>query len=347
MYGWRNYINAATKAAKYIKRNRKYIGSTAAIVGANTIGKGLVRKRKFNQPSRRTTFKPRTFKKGSYSTTTSVRKLSKKVSMLAQEAKSSRSTLIYHKRSTDTAKASVNQTAYVMADALTMSNYEAVLAQLRFFNPSTPGTLTQADGATGTYMRDYLFKSIYHMCTAVNNYQVPAKVTIYSCVPKQDTNIAPITAFQNGLADVGNPASTSPMVYLSDSDEFNDLWRIDKSITKVLQPGQTLSCVFTAKNMRYSPATFDSHSLSYQSRFKCQAFIVRVTGVLGHDTSVASEQGFLASGIDCTCHAKHVVEYDGGIDLKYIYITDGSDSFTNGGVVSERPIADNIAYSVP
>lgn len=276
---------------------------------------------------------------------TSIRKLSKQVQNLSKEMKSQRSELIYHLRSTGRALSSVNQCTHYTPNANSINNYEAVLAQLRFFDSATPGTLVQADGSSGTYNRDYHFKSVYAAVTAYNNYQVPAKVTIYAVCSKDDTSIASITAYTNGLADVGNPSSTSPMVHLTDSPQFNELWKICSTKTKVLMPGQSLTSSYSVKDVFYNPSVTDSQTNTYQRKYKTFEFIVRVEGVYGHDTT-NNEQGQLAAGVDVIYHAKYVVHYDAGGDLKYIYISDSASTFTNGGLVSSKPVADNIGYSV-
>lgn len=274
-----------------------------------------------------------------------VKNVDKRLTNLSRQVNASTGTLIFRNRSTNKALAAVNQTAYADGEIIQMSSYEAVLAQLRFFNPSAPATLIQGSGAVGTYTRDYLFSSIYTKVDAMNNYQVPCRCTMYLCTPKEDTNITPTTAFTNGLADVGNPSATSHLVFLSDSDEFTKLWKIHRSKTRILTPGQGMSIISSYKNMLYDPSVFDSHSLSYQRKYRCYVILVKVEGVLGHDTS-ADQQGFLQAGVDISADTKFVVTYDAGIDLKYIYVADASDSFTNGGVVSSKPVSDNLAYSV-
>lgn len=271
--------------------------------------------------------------------------LKAQVKDLAKAVKASNGILIYRKRGTARCLAAVNQQTLTATEAIIMNNYEVVLAQLRFFNPSSPGTLIQGSGATGTYYRDYLFKTVHTNLTIRNNYQIPAKVTVYVCVPKEDTSIAPDTAFTNGLADVGNPSSSSPLVYLTDSDEFNDLWKIQSSKSKLLLPGVQFHVSYSNNNISYSPATIDSHSLSYQKRFGSYVILVRCEGIIAHDSS-ADQQGMAQAGVDLTWDTTYKVEYDAGVDLKYIYLDDLSDTFTNGALVSSMPVSDNIGYSV-
>lgn len=272
------------------------------------------------------------------------RGLKKKVRELARVVNATNGTLIYRKRNTSKLLPAVNAMAQTHLQITDMASMELVLAELRYFDPAAPGTLVQASGATGTYSRDYLFKSIYSNAQAVNNYQIPVKVTLYVVTPKQDTSIAPITAFTNGLTDVGNPTVASQLVHLTDSEEFNDLWKIQKSISKILQPGQSCNITHSAKNIMYSPATFDSHNLAYQRRFGVYLILARAEGVLAHDT-VEDEQGFSPAGLDLSCDTKWTVEYDAGIDIKFIVLAETADTFTTSAVMSNKPVSDNQAFS--
>jgi len=274
-------------------------------------------------------------------------RLNNKVTTLSKESKNCHSVLQYYNRSSGRMLGSVAQSKFSYLTASSVANYEAVLAQLRFFNPASPGTLTTADGSTGTYAREYYFKSVYSRIDLVNNYQVPVVVRLYCVTPKSDTSTSPETSFTNGLADCGNPSSTSPCIHPTDSKEFMDTWNIQFSKKIILSPGQGCFGNYSVKDIYYAPQIYDSISLSYQKRFKTFAWCARIEGVLGHDTS-ANEQSLLGCGVDYVWSTKYVVHYDnGGTPIEFIYINDTSPtSFTNGGVISEKPVADNIGYSV-
>lgn len=273
--------------------------------------------------------------------------LKQQVKAIQKEIKTNQATLIYKQCGTGrVVQSAVGQQTINGLNPVPMSIYETILAELRFFNPSVPATLIQGSGASGTYDRTYHFKSVYTQTTLVNNYQIPVKVKLYCVSPREDTSITPITAFTNGLTDVGAPASTSPFVDVTDSPQFTKLWKIEKTVKKVLQPGQVLKASHSEKDIMYNPAIYDSHSLDYQKKYKCHYWFCRLTGVLAHDTAVTTEIGTAPCGVDFQIQNKFVVEYDAGVDLKFIVIADtSSTSFTNGGVVSSKPVSDNIGYS--
>lgn len=289
--------------------------------------------------------KRRRYRRRKPSTKKKVNKLTKSVKSIQQELKCNRSQLIYHARATSKLLSSVNSCSYFFYSPNPISTYETVLGQLRFFDSATPSSLVTADGSSGTYSRDWRFTTVYSKIEAWNNYQVPAWVTIYTVVPRADTSIGADTAFTNGLADVGNPTSTSPLIHLSDSPQFNKLWKIVEHKKSLLMPSECSCITESVKNVCYNPSITDSQTYTYQPRYKAFAYIVRVEGVIGHDSS-ADQQAQLAAGVDLCLVNKYVVSYDGGVELTYHYVTDSAPSFTNGGLVSSKPVSDNIGYSL-
>lgn len=223
---------------------------------------------------------------------------------------------------------------------------EDVISNLKYYNPSIPGTLTTADGTSGTFQKEFYIKQVYGKCTLHNNYQVPVNATLYIIEPKEDTSIEGDTAFANGLTDMSNASATSMLVYPTDSPQFGDLWKITKSSRKIIQPGDSLSVSVSFDGFQYDPSFVDNHALVFQSRFKgCQA-LARIEGCFGHDT-VASEITTLQSSVDIVYETKIVVKYPAGVDLKYLRVTNNlSTSFTNSGVHSNMPVSDNQTYSV-
>lgn len=226
--------------------------------------------------------------------------------------------------------------------ALSMQTIESFLNDLRYYDPSTPATLLTASASSGTFSKPFLFKSIYTRFTVRNNYVVPVKATVYCCVTKNDTNILPLTAFTNGLTDIGAPSSTSPLVYLTDSLEFNRLWKIQSSKTKVLQGGQELVLTYSKKNVSFDPAFLDDHGDDYQAAYGCHVYIIRCEGVVGHTGTLI---GNLPGGVDWYRDTTAVVKYSAGANIKTIKISDNQNAVTSAGYATTMPISDNVQYN--
>lgn len=227
-----------------------------------------------------------------------------------------------------------------------VSDYETVLAQLLYYNPSAPATLTGADGTTGTYQKEFLFKSVYSSVHARNNYQTDCEVIIYLCCPKVDTNSNPDTAWDAGIADdAGNTtARTEYGTYPTDYDTFRDTYKAKRVCSKWLSPGQSTEVSYNVKNIMYDPAFVDTHSVAHQRKLKTFNWLVLVKGGIAHDPVITTEQGVIGSGVDIIQKDTYVISYDAGINMSYVYLDNTLDNPTNGFVQSQKPISDNQIF---
>lgn len=274
-----------------------------------------------------------------------IQELKSKLRNISKQLEVSKATHTWRKRLAGRAITSgINTSAFTGIGSGSITFLEAAMANLRYFDPGTNALVTAAP-TSGTYEREIYVKSSVYSLRVANNYQVPCEVRLYALRPKIDTNIAPATAFTNGLTDQLAPSATSCLVYPTDSQQFNDVWRIEKSMVKRLQPGQVMDMSFAIKPFQYDFAFADAHASDYQPKMNGFFWGIRVEGPLGHDTT-ADEQGTLQAGVDWFADEKYVFEYDAGKDLNDFYVTDGSNTFTNGGVVSSKPVSDNLGYSV-
>lgn len=272
-------------------------------------------------------------------------KLSKQVRNLQVRTKQTQGELIY--RSRESGRVTVNVNAQGASDFTghTITTLEGVLANCKFFNPSVPGTLTTADLSSGTYYQEINFARSTTKLIARNNYQVPCRVSIYCFVVKEDTSISPKTAWNNGLTDISSLTNASPMVYPTDSQQLSDLYYIAVSQKKILNPGQEIELVYSPPGFMYDKSLSDSHNLSYQAKYCNHSWLVNVEGIMGHDTTQA-EIGCLQGGVDVGVHRSFRVLYAAGANIKILAVSDSFNSFTNGGVVSSKPVSDNIGYSI-
>lgn len=272
-------------------------------------------------------------------------RLLQRVAKLERSQNDSLSKLVYKYDDKDTLRPTVGQATYGYKDAVGTTAIELALAQLRFFDPSAPGTLITASLATPTFSQK-IYVSAYASCIIKNNYQVPCVVTYGVAFPKEDTSITPNAARSNGLTDVGNPDPASTLISYKDSPQFRDLWAC-KLISKQLKAGETLIMKHGQKPFTYDPALQDSHSQTYQKTTKSAVFLYRCQGILGHDTAVTTEQGMMPAGIDVYISTTYYISYNsGGAAVKTIVLNESaSQSFTNGGVISQL-VVDNQSYSI-
>lgn len=237
----------------------------------------------------------------------------------------------------------------VAVDVVSAASLQLYMANLRYYDPATPGTLVTANPAVPTFSHDVVFKNIYSKVEFRNNYQVPCDIKVYLAKCKHDTNDPLLTTYAAGITDQvnssGSPSATSMLLYYSDIERVTEQWDLDCVIDKRLEPGQEAECSHSTGEFSFDPSHYDSDTTAYQKQFKAFQWVVRLTGVLGHDTA-QDEQTTLNAGVDYQYMTKVEIHYDAGINLNDIFIDENrATSFTTGGVVSLKPLADNLPYT--
>ncbi|AXH78884.1 MAG: putative capsid protein [Circular genetic element sp.] len=223
---------------------------------------------------------------------------------------------------------------------------EAAMAQLKFFNPAVPGTLTTANMSGIAFQNNVLIKAQTSKLLLRNNYQSDTHLKVYLCMCKDDTSQSPIDAWTASIPDGGNASGKDQInQFPTDYDLFNDLWRTKVVIDSVLSPGESISTSHTVNDVEYSTSTVDTHNTTYQSEYKNFQYLIVINGTIGHDSTVGSEEGYLPSGIDYSVHNTTKITYSAGVNISYIYLADTVDNFSNGGVQSHQPVPNNVGYS--
>lgn len=270
--------------------------------------------------------------------------LKNQVKEIAKKVNNMTSTLTYRYVDCTQAYTVANQAAYLNLVHSDSSFIELALAQTRFFDPSNPGTLIQGSGATGTYDRTYSIKNS-SMMVFRNNYQVPAEIRVYKYKCKTDTSIEAITAFTNGLADIGNPSAGSIVVYPSDVSQLRDLYTLKSTSIWKMKPGDERTFSINSKAFNYDPAEQDSQTQPYQKDFDTHFVLIRVQGPPSHDKTTPTQNGTIGAGVDILWKRVCTVKYNsGGPNLEFLVINDQLDTQTAGPVVSQI-VVDNQEYS--
>lgn len=323
-YAYKSYKNKGNRGAPYKKRRK---GKTVR-----------VQKSTFNQP----TNKKRVYKKKTARQAT----LKNEVKEIKKQMGMDTGTHIHRQFATARLIGAINVQSRYSIESISTTRIEDVLARLQYYDPSNPGTLLTASGNTGTYHKEFMFQSVYSKVSVHNNYDIPCNIRIYACRVKKDTGITPETAYTSGITDVSTVSASNTKMFLTDSDIFNDLWKIEATQMKALMPGESAQLSIGTKSFTYDPSLTDSHALTYQRSFKGLAFLIRIEGALGHDT-VQSEVAPVQSGVDIQWVNTYTVKYQAGADIKRITVDQGAvaSSFTNFGVVGVRPTSNNQNYS--
>lgn len=274
--------------------------------------------------------------------------MSRNLALLKRNANRQLGLLKFRKRETESIGCAQNGAGTNMMVGISTSAVEEPLTQLRVFNPSSPGTYITVNFTTGTQQKEVEIASVYTRFTARNNYNVPAYVSIYLCIPKVDTSIGALDAINNGLTDVsdGTLSTTNPQLKPWDSPQFRDLWQVKKRESKFLQPGQQLMLQHKVDSFMYDPSFVDTHGLLYQQSLGGHVYIVTIQGSVAHDSSTISIQGFSQAKVDIFLERDINVRYEAGADIEYVIVDDQAASFGANAVVGFPNNATGEVFSI-
>lgn len=337
-----------------VSKGNNYARSLARQVAGYMAAAGLAQVRRTWQARKRSSSAPartykrfkgkytKPYKKSKYFTKTNfkMKKLNRSVRTLQRKQNSDEGTLIYRDRGSGFHLCSSNQVFMVAYIGLNATVLELALAQLRYYDPSNPGTLLQPAVVTRSIKYDF---SAYGKYKVRNNYNIPCEVRAYLCDVKSDTSTDPLQAVSAGFADVGGMATTNPLAYPTDSPIFKNLWNIRKCYKFVIGPGSERNFSFFYGKGRYDPSFFDTHALTYMKMAKGTSVLFRIHGPLAHDSGPLV--GRANCGVDIEQNRTIRITYPAGINTVYIHTVDSSDVFTATPLVNQKPAPAFAAYA--
>lgn len=183
----------------------------------------------------------------------------------------------------------------------------------------------------------------------INNYATPVWVDIYLYEPKEDTDVSPETAFEDGLKDQQLVSDVidadSVLVYPSWSKQLTTLYKTLKHTKVCLSPGESTTCSYK-KKFQYDHSYFDEHPFDQMAKFGGHNYALRVTGTVGHGTEGnISNVGTGESRLDSVMDTHVKIIYPGGFKGTIYDVSDLSD-LTAGPVIIGWPSnCANTTYS--
>ena len=214
---------------------------------------------------------------------------------------------------------------------------ETVLATVPFFDPSAPTTPDLTDCTVGNFSKEFRFTAVTQRIKVVNNYVIPAYVSVYVIVPRQDTSKAVLSTFNEGLDDVVDESTDlayNPTIKLYDSPHFKKLFKIVKTTSKLLKPGQQIVQWYKTKPFTYDPSYNDSHASTYKPKHGAFQTLIRLEGAFGRDgTQANAEYSALKAAVDYDIQIRYDIKYDAGAKIRWFIVSDDTktDAFTTSG----------------
>lgn len=356
-----NYQIARAGRNYDIRKNRQYrniygvglAGSMAYRAGQNYY-QSYGKQSKQSKPSEKTgtlqnkAYKPRRVKptrvKTNKNLSKEVKSIKKRVADLSKMDDATTGTLTYRLTEVQDVLTAINKQKTYSAHLNRSTEIENVMAQLKFFN-TADGLLVTTSGAAGTYQRNIWVKYSSIVVTVRNNYQIPAHVDFYYATVKDDTDQTIEQAWTAGVPDGSNLTDTTDLnQYPTDYNLVNDLYKVKKIKSILLEPGSEHSVKQVEKGYNYDPATFDTHGLFFQKEYKAGQVLVVLRGTLSHDPN-NDQQGISNVGLDVSALKTYKVKYSAGTNITYSYVDNNYDDMPNNAKVANKPVADNQEYS--
>lgn len=228
-----------------------------------------------------------------------------------------------------------------------MTGLEAIIAQLRFYDPNT-NTFVTRNPSSLTASQSLAIKQTGTI-VGKNAGTTPMVVHCYLVSVRKSNDTAPETAFTQGLADQNNPDATSTLVFPDMSRQFNEYWKIDKHVVKTLKAGAAFYMPCETRWFNYNPAVADAEPNVYSTDVYKQMWLVRVHGTIAHPNNATyyTQVTRIEGSLDIEIRRKTVVYYEAGADLKDFSITDSRVIAPGAGVLvtGASPIPDNVSFN--
>lgn len=239
-----------------------------------------------------------------------------------------------------TIKSLTNSKILRWVSASAIDNMKLMLASLMFKDDA--GIYTTR-GEDVTLQNQYNIDSLTHKLTVRNNNGVDVRLTIYSCEPREDTELSPEVIWKNNEAVTYNGTGTTVDIgtYPSDSTFVNNIWNMKRVFHGVITPGQSTSVSHTSKDGRFEVPVTGVVGTNYQPSWKPQGFLMMVEGTLGHDPLVPTNSGVLNVGVDYHTNSTARISYDAGGDTNFVIIDNVFPPLSAPPVQGQKPRGGN------
>lgn len=235
-----------------------------------------------------------------------------------------------------TTSCAVNKSATTQLTSFSLSDVESFLSSVPVFDQQAV-TYSNVDFTSQTSQTFYHIKG-YSKVTYVNNNAGPVRVNLYLLRPKVDSSLTPTNRFSAGVTDQGG-AVDDLNAYIMEYEHVKEGFANLSHKVKVLQPGQSISMSHSSV-ISYDPSEVDNHNLSYTKALGTVFHVLRLEGVIGHDSTTTSIIGTCGGAVDYLHEQRYELSYDGGGDFKKFAYSDNLGAVSTG-IHGSKPIAGN------
>lgn len=303
----------------------------------NFVSGNLTRRR---TASRRKISRKRTFKgksrKGSRKR--SVTSLSRRVTALAKgvDASTGRLTHRWFHVESFTVPQGESKLAQMVLNSL--PRLEEVLENVPFYDSST-NTIKDINAKSPQFQNAFQFQRTSIKVSMINNQNTSIMLRVGIMVPKNDTNVGPVAAFDAGVADI-QLTNNHPLIRFSDAQTLQDLWKFSPGTFKTitLSPGAHYDINMVLPAFEYQVATADADTLTYRRDFQPAVLVYQGIGAIHTDTDIHTEINYSECNVTVTAVVVRKIMYNAGANIQRSVLKNNEvSSFTNQGVQVNQP----------
>lgn len=258
--------------------------------------------------------------------------LKKRVAQLEKKVRQNFGTHVFKQEATFQCTSIVNRCGYGEGTLLSAAAIESMIDAVPVQSTATPGTPATWDATSATQPTKWTIKC-YAKTIMRNNYLYPVNVRCYVLKPKVDQSTSVQGGITAGIAEQTSSAvysTTAPFLYPNDSKEWRDTWHVINSCEMKLQSGDECFVPWN-EQITYDQEFRDNNTTTYLRKYS-RVILIRVVGVVCHDSVTTSIIGISPTALDCVVYRKYELKYPSVAPLTTNEVVSGLGSVATGVV---------------
>lgn len=175
-----------------------------------------------------------------------------------------------------------------------------------------------------------------------NNWSVPVHMHVYKLFCRESSGTSPMTRFDTDMKAKGiTTPLTDVRFYLYDAQQtFKRYWKIYSRSEHLLLPGEEI----TLSLKRNRPFKYDPTEANQYIKGITQALVIRIQGVVAHDSTSTADIGYQAVRYDRI--TREIYRFTAEIDRNFKYVIPAADTSlddeTGGFVTNNMDVEQNV-----
>lgn len=263
----------------------------------------------------------------------------KDIKELKKECAEDFSTLCFRKAQTQKSTAAKDQILWDEIDLSSRTLMLEPLANVSTVRALDDDNITPIDITQGTYNRRIWCDGMFTKINFKNLTVKPVEIWAYICAPKTTGGTGPVEKFIDGINKLPRQNHTNPpavvydantmprLYYPSDSTDFKEFWRIEKSTKFIVEPGDVVAMAYIGKARSFE---LKADTFPYQPDLGSCVLMYRVGSPMAEDA--AGVYGLGPASIRVETEVTHKFRYNAiGLALEDVAISDSARSTVTTG----------------